>query len=55
MKVKLKKSIFISRWNVTFPKDVELNTYILQGVVMVEHPTRKGLYCQPKSKHIIYL
>lgn len=55
MKIKLKKDIFMSKFGVVFPKDVEMDTVVYSHKRMIIHPTIKGVLTNlpKKSKYIL--
>jgi len=50
MKIILKKDLYLSKLDVTFPKDVVLETVTYNHIVNIIHPTEEGIIT-PLKKH----
>ena len=51
MKVILKEPLYMAKFGVIFPKDVEMNVIAYDNVYLIQHPTREGILTKlPKSK-----
>ena len=52
MKVILKEPLYMAKFGVIFPKDVEMNVIVYDNVYLIQHPTREGILTKlPKSKN----
>ena len=43
MKVILKEPLYMAKFGVIFPKDVEMNVIVYDNVYLIQHPTREGI------------
>ena len=51
MKVILKEPLYMAKFGIIFPKDVEMNVIVYDNVYLIQHPTREGILTKlPKSK-----
>ena len=51
MKVILKEPLYMAKFGVIFPKDVEMSVIVYDNVYLIQHPTREGILTKlPKSK-----
>ena len=56
MKVILKEPLYMAKFGVIFPKDVEMNVIIYDNVYLIQHPTREGILTKllkSKSKYVL--
>ena len=56
MKVILKEPLYMAKFGVIFPKDVEMNVIVYDNVYLIQHPTREGILTKPpksKSKYVL--
>ena len=52
MKVILKEPLYMAKFGVIFPKDVEMNVIAYDNVQLIQHPTRGSILTKlPKSKN----
>jgi len=52
MRVQLKRDMHSAKFNITFPKDTDMNRFVYSGIIHVEHPNKKGVLMQVNEKNI---
>ena len=51
MKIILKENLYMSKFGVTFPKDVECTVITYSNVKMIQHPTKEGILTNLPKKN----